>query len=162
MDENLILLFYGIVMLVLFLFIKYSRIKKKNGIIPNIQFKHIDGIESLANGIDVNISFNENSVSIDDVIYRLSSIRSLEINSSKQLVDKEKSVIGRAIVGGVLTGGIGAVVGGISGINDGTKETRLMHYLTMNFYDGSKAIFSFKNDSDRNRLDRVIKKINSY
>lgn len=39
---------------------------------------------------------------------------------------KNKSTIGRAIVGGVLTGGIGAVVGGMSGIGTKTKSKKIM------------------------------------
>ena len=141
------------------LFIRYFKIQKRKGIVKLMPFKHIEGISKLAKGIDVNISFHENNVIIDNIIYRISSIEKLKITSSKQLVDKENSVIGRAIIGGVLTGGIGAVVGGMSGINDGSKETRLMYYLTMTFKDGSSAVFSFKNDSDRFNLDGVINRI---
>lgn len=36
---------------------------------------------------------------------------------------KKKSILGRAIVGGVLTGGVGAVIGGMTGIGD-KKTTR--------------------------------------
>jgi len=161
MSENLILLVYLIIILILFFIIRYHRTQKKKGIIKSTPFKHIDGIKSLSNGIDVNISFNENSVSIDNITYKLSSIKSLEINSSKELVDKENNVISRAVIGSIF-GGVGAIVGGMSGINNGGKETRLMHYLIMNFYDGSKAIFQFKNDNDKNSLNGVIQKINSY
>lgn len=39
-----------------------------------------------------------------------------------EAVEKNKSVIGRAVVGGLLFGGVGATVGSVSGV--GKKETR--------------------------------------
>lgn len=39
-----------------------------------------------------------------------------------QIVEKDKSVIGRAVVGGVLLGPVGAVVGGMSGIGTNKNE----------------------------------------
>ena len=161
MSETFLIFVYFCISLSIFLFIRYFKIQKRKGIVKLMPFKHIEGISKLAKGIDINISFHENNVIIDNIIYRISSIEKLKISSSKQLVEKEKSVIGRAIIGSAF-GGIGAVVGGMSGINDGSKETRLIHYLTMTFKDGSNAIFSFKNDSDRFNLDGVIKRVREY
>ena len=57
---------------------------------------------------------------ITDVIY----------TTEKEVTEKEKSVIGRAIVGGMLFGDTGATVGAISGI--GTKtETHYKHYFVI-------------------------------
>lgn len=42
--------------------------------------------------------------------------------SHKQLGTEDKSVIGRAVVGGLLLGPLGAVVGGISGVGSKTKR----------------------------------------
>ena len=51
-----------------------------------------------------------------------------------QLTTENKSVIGRAVVGGLLLGPLAAVVGGISGI--GTKVKTLGEYLfAINFWD---------------------------
>ena len=161
MSETFLIFVYFCISLSIFLFIRYFKIQKRKGIVKLMPFKHIEGMNQLAKGIDINISFHENNVIIDNIIYRISSIEKLKISSSKQLVEKEKSVIGRAIIGSAF-GGIGAVVGGMSGINDGSKETRLIHYLTMTFKDGSNAIFSFKNDSDRFNLDGVIKRVREY
>lgn len=44
----------------------------------------------------------------------------------------EKSVVGRAIVGGILLGGLGAIIGGMSGI--GSKKV-MGYYLIINFWD---------------------------
>lgn len=58
----------------------------------------------------------------------------MKFTTHKQLVTEEKSVIGRAVVGGLLLGPLAAVVGGISGI--GSKTKTLGNYLLIvNFWD---------------------------
>jgi len=54
--------------------------------------------------------------------------------SQKQLAEVDKSVLGRAVVGGLLLGPLGAVVGGLSGV--GTKKKNIGdYYLVINYYD---------------------------
>lgn len=56
---------------------------------------------------------------ITDVFYGLET----------EIVEKNKSVIGRAVAGGLLFGGIGAVVGGISGTGTKTKKERHFYFI---------------------------------
>lgn len=64
---------------------------------------------------------------------------------------KDKSVVGRAVAGGLLLGPLGAVIGGMSGI--GTKSRKLdqeTDYLIINYWDKSTKsnevlLFSGKN-----------------
>ena len=145
---SLSLIFFGL----------YISNQKRKGIVKFIQFKHINGIDELAKGIDVGVSFEDKVIKIDDIKIPISSIYKLEVSSSKQLVDKDKSVINRAIVGSMI-GGVGAIVGGLSGINDGIKTTKLMYYLTITFKDNNIAIFSFNRDGDRFDVENVIKRL---
>lgn len=46
----------------------------------------------------------------------------------------DKSVVGRAVVGGVLLGPVGAVVGGVSGVG---KKNKAGDYLVLNYIDSS-------------------------
>jgi len=147
-----------IISLSLVFFGLYISNQKRKGIVKFIQFKHINGIDELAKEIDVRISFEESKLKIDNIKIPIYSIDKLEISSSKQLVEKDKSVINRAIIGSAM-GGVGAIVGGISGINDGTKITKLMYYLTITFKDNSIAIFSFNRDGDRFDVENVIKRL---
>jgi hypothetical protein len=55
-------------------------------------------------------------------------------------VEKEKSVIGRALVGTLLAGPIGAIVGGISGV--GTKKIGEFDFLIINFWNVSETTIS--------------------
>lgn len=48
-------------------------------------------------------------------------------------IEKEKTVIGRAIAGAIICGPIGAIIGGISGI--GKKKIGNPHYLIVNFWE---------------------------
>lgn len=50
----------------------------------------------------------------------------------KRLLKKNKSVIGRAIVGGVLIGGLGAVVGAMSGLSKKQKAEK-HYYMVINY-----------------------------
>lgn len=47
------------------------------------------------------------------------------------LSKKEKSVVGRAVLGGVLLGPVGALVGGLSGLKEGTTVTKQPSLLTI-------------------------------
>lgn len=82
----------------------------------------------------------------------------MKFTTHKQLVTEEKSVIGRAVVGGLLLGPLAAVVGGISGI--GSKTKTLGNYLLIvNFWDVythsiQSLIFCTENES-LGFIDRV-------
>lgn len=90
-----------------------------------------------------------------------------------QLATEKKSVIGRAVVGGVLLGPLAAVVGGLSGI--GTKTKKLGDYLlVINFWDvythQIQTIFictkveyvNFINRVERERKQKNIPEGNNY
>lgn len=63
-----------------------------------------------------------------------SQIISLRKTSKEELAKTDKSVVGRAVVGGLILGPLGAIIGGMSGI--GRKESiENKHYLVINFWD---------------------------
>lgn len=63
---------------------------------------------------------------------RYSQIRDVVYESDIEKISKSKSPIGRAIAGGLLFGGVGAVVGAVSGT--GTKvKTERKFYLIINY-----------------------------
>ncbi len=63
-----------------------------------------------------------------------SQIISIKQTSRDELIRTDKSVIGRAVVGGLILGPLGAIVGGMSGI--GSKEKlKNQNYLVINFWD---------------------------
>ncbi len=54
------------------------------------------------------------------------NIISITLEDSQQIYErKEKSVAGRAVLGGLLFGPFGAVVGGMTGLKDGQKKVKM-------------------------------------
>lgn len=54
------------------------------------------------------------------------NIVSINLEDKQQIMErKEKSVVGRAVVGGLLLGPVGALVGGMSGLKDGVKSAEM-------------------------------------
>lgn len=63
-----------------------------------------------------------------------SQIISLKQTTLSKISEMDKSVIGRAVVGGLILGPIGAVVGGMSGIRN-KKKIVDKNYLVINYWD---------------------------
>lgn len=61
----------------------------------------------------------------------------------------DKSVIGRAVVGGVLTGGIGALVGGMSGLSK--NKIWMCEIIEKN---GAQHLYRLKNETDAKALKK--------
>lgn len=62
-----------------------------------------------------------------------------------ELIQKPKSVIGRALVGGVIFGGTGAVIGAVSGTGEKTeKKTHLYFIISYTSSDGNDCYIQFE------------------
>ena len=141
---------------------KVERIKIANQTIKPITLTHIDGLSGYGKGVKVKFSKNTEEINIDKT-YSIptKNIESTIFNSSKELTEHQKNVIGRSLIGGLLLGPLGAVVGGISGVGT-QKETTMIWIITINYkeYGNSKtAIFAAEDESIIPRLKNVL---NSY
>lgn len=108
-----------------------------------IKLVYVDGIEIYPKEelqIAIKIDDTNQCVTITPIIskhlplvhLKYDQIIDCSIEHDEMITKKNKSVVGRAIVGGILTGGIGAVVGGMSGI--GSKKTvKKTHYLVIKY-----------------------------
>ena len=100
-------------------------------------FHSVNVIHTIPEG-DVKVVLHTNGICIYKALtfYYISSqqIVNMTITTQEKIVTENKSVIGRAVVGGLLLGPLAAVVGGISGI--GTKQKlKGKYYLVVNFWD---------------------------
>lgn len=72
-------------------------------------------------------------------------ITDIEYGSRTDIVEKNKSVIGRAVAGGILLGGLGAVIGAVSGIGKKKKkETHLYFIISYTATDGDEKYLIFE------------------
>ena len=117
--------------------------KNKNGDIVCV-FSAAEGIPDLATGTPINViqEDDESRISINlrffskshsPVYLSYDQIIAVGVVSEAEIIEKDKSVIGRAAVGGLLLGPLGAVVGGISGTGKKQKATN-KKYLVINYH----------------------------
>lgn len=126
---------------------------------------HVGGIPTVNEGIEVLFYLHQDKISINKKQFiPLSRIKGTQVIQECELTEKSRSVIKRAIVGGVLLGGIGAVVGGMSGLDKGKRQQN-NHYFSIDYVDknGNEqyAVFLIaKKVSFLTKVETISKKIN--
>lgn len=78
----------------------------------------------------------------------LSNLRAAEVKTEQELLEKNKSVVGRALIGTLLVPGLGTIVGGMSGIGNKKKKGNTNTYFILNYTNshGELAAVTFKNN----------------
>ncbi len=119
-----------------------------------VNLSFIDGIEGYTKGAAIALSIdNENQcLTVKARIFKnppvhlkFEQITGVNVVSEKEIIEKSKSVVGRAVVGGVLLGHLGTIVGGMSGI--GNKQKSEIHYFMVINYksqSGEIKVLSFE------------------
>ena len=113
--------------------------------------KHIQGVNFADFEQTLDLTINKNELIFSEQNKELFKINNSEINNLEILEEleqtqKNKSVIARAIVGGLLLGGVGAVVGGLSGACP-TLKTNKKYYLEITTNGPDKVIITTDNNS---------------
>jgi len=127
-------------------------IKEYGAVIHLIQ--HPKGLE-----IKLAESFNSNSAGL-----LFLNIKEVIIENKKSiLVNKDRSIIGRAILGGLLMGPAGAIVGGLTGMKPAKKSLVPDSIVLITYIENGNSeeqiFFSCKNEDTREVID-FFKKIN--
>ena len=124
--------------------------KKDNGVKVNwYKFQAIDGsLPNFKEGMCVKVSLFSDHIEFDEVTLgkekakvSLGYDKVVDANkiTEEEIKEKEKSVLGRAVVGGLVLGPLGAVVGGTSGV--GTKKKKVIKsYFVINYKDKNDEI----------------------
>ncbi len=95
------------------------------------RFAHQEGITGIGKGTATDVFLNDEEQVVEfkpplskmePKLLEYNRIKSVNFFTEKEIIEKSKSVVGRAVVGGVLLGPLGAVVGGVSGVGDKKKE----------------------------------------
>ncbi len=105
----------------------------------NVNFLTANKIGAINEGIAVNATLKEDSLFICSRInksitanLKYEKITNCQCVTDKEIQEKSKSVAGRALIGGLFLGPVGAVVGGLTGVND-KKVTKLRHFIVINY-----------------------------
>jgi hypothetical protein len=89
-------------------------------------------------------------------------LRAAAVKSEQELIEKGKSVVGRAIIGTLLVPGLGTIVGGMSGIGNKKKKGKTNYFLILNYTDrnGDLAAVTFANNYAPFQIQRFGDAIN--
>lgn len=93
---------------------------------------------------------------------QLNKLRAAELRNERELIEKGKSVVGRALIGTLIVPGLGTIVGGMSGIGTKKKKGTLNHFLIFNYEDdqGELAAVTFLNNINLIKVQKFISEIN--
>lgn len=137
--------------------------KSKKGSIISDYFKLTDNLGVYKNGDMVDVALYEDHLIImspilkQEINLNYSQITDIFYGLETEITQVNKSVIGRAVAGGLLFGGVGAVVGGISGT--GTKVKKERHFYFIISYTSNTGEDKFIQFEDT-RLYRGVKVAN--
>lgn len=116
--------------------------KKSNDISSKLMY--VDGLDSFSFGIMVKLSLNSKDEYLElesvfkigkekpKVYLNYNQVISISLVTEKEVIEQSKSTVGRAVAGGVLLGPVGAIVGGMSGIGNKTKN-KTRNFVVINY-----------------------------
>ena len=141
----------------------FKRIVEENGRKPKtLNVKYIEGLKNFNNNTNIKISMPDKIFILSDG----SQTREIKLNDIEHAAIleeitndiKDKSVIARALVGGILLGGVGAVVGGLSGVMPTYKKNK-NYYLQIKVKSGEDFILTGKINVLKQIKERIIKNV---
>lgn len=158
MELFVFLVCVGILVGIIWLFVMMFKANKalmqksvKMGARDAIKALHVEGL-GLARNVPCEIFRFDDRILIEGQPHkfeiRLDKIRAAVVKNEQELVEKGKSVVGRALIGTLLVPGLGTIVGGMSGIGTKKKKGTNSQYLIINYLDakGELAAVTFLNN----------------
>jgi hypothetical protein len=119
----------------------------------SIIFSMEEGLQSIPKGMPVEVTLWEDELTIKQNFskkepshLKYSQIINAGVVREEEIIEKSKSVLGRAAVGGLLLGPVGAIVGSISGTGKKEKVQRKAYYIInyKSFNDDETKVLSFQ------------------
>lgn len=135
-------------------------LKSRKGSIISDYFKILHPLGKINEGLMVDVALFDDHLELKapltgaPISLNYSQITDIYYGIEDEIVEKNKSVIGRAVVGGLLFGGVGAIVGAASGT--GKKEKKVRRFLFVISYTSSTGEDAFLQFEDT-RLYKGVK-----
>lgn len=127
------------------------------GASDGVRCQHIEGL-GLSKGAPCEVWAFPDQLRIRDTqtnrVFNLAldQLRAIEAKTERELREVDKSVVGRAVLGHLLVPGLGAIVGGMSGIGTKKKRGPTHHYLIVNYVDATGELKGITFSADGNLL----------
>ncbi|MBR8659565.1 MULTISPECIES: hypothetical protein [unclassified Brevibacillus] len=127
---------------------------------------HIEGI-GLGRRADCDLFLFSDKVVIDHNGRKfeipLARMRAAVVKTEQEIYEKDKSVVGRALIGTLLVPGWGTIVGGMSGIGTKKVKGKSNTYLILNFVNnnGKLAGVTFLNNFNIIRVNKFCEAVNN-
>ena len=122
--------------------------KSTKGSLISDNFVLLENVGQLKKGMTVDVALYDDHLSLTapfmklaPISLRYSQITDVYYGIQTEIVSKNKSTIARAVAGGLLFGGAGAVVGAVSG--QGVKEKKVNKFLFIISYTSSAGEAQF-------------------
>ena len=126
------------------------------------KLKLVEGLKFFDNNSDVTISMPDKKIILSDGSQTqeiiISDIAHAAILEEITNDVKDKSVVARALVGGLLLGGVGAVVGGLTGVTPSHKKNK-KYYLQIKTNSGDDIILTGKTNLLKELKEKIIKNV---
>ncbi|WP_443112611.1 hypothetical protein [Clostridium sp. 'White wine YQ'] len=131
----------------------FGKKNKKGNIAVNLSL--VDGIDSYIKGAAVELSIDDENgriavvprayKNLPTVYIKIEQLIAANVVTEEEIIEKSKSTVGRALVGGVILGPLGAIVGGMSGIGNKVKSnTKYYMVINYNSLEGETKVLSFE------------------
>ena len=125
--------------------------KSKKGSVISDYFQLQEDIAGYSKGYMYEVALYDDHLEIippskqNKLILNYNQITDVFYGGKTELIQKPKSVIGRALVGGMIFGGTGAVIGAVSGTGTKTeKKTHLYFIISYTSSDGEDKYIQFE------------------
>ena len=144
--------------------------KKKNKD-TSVKLRYLDGINQYTKNSIVKLTLNDDTESLDinvmldkkpEIHLKYNQIIAVDFLSKEEIKKKSRSVCGRAMVGGLLLGQLGAIIGGMSGIKD-KQYTDYTFFAVINYKSssGETKVLNFQVLDGSMGWNKFLKELNS-
>lgn len=130
-----------------------------------VNFAMMAGISGIGKGTAVAVGLKGNTIYIrqrlnksEPYTLNINKVTRVAVLTETEILQKKKSVVGRALVGNVILGPLGTIIGGMSGI--GSKEKKnVKYYMIINYISDEEKAISFEIVGASVGWDKLVKAI---